>query len=106
MKSKAFQLISYMIQVEGVSIKNQSIVDNCSKVVNLAISSLNYAVGEKLAYLSEMGKDNQYPDYGYDILLFQIMLFLSRFLVREPVLTQFTGFVKKYFYYNLNFILI
>jgi hypothetical protein len=95
MKAKAFQLVSYIVQAEGATIKNQLIVDNCSKVVNLAISSLNFVVSDKLSYLSEMGKDTQFPDHGYDALLFQIMLFLSRFLVRDPVLTQFTGFVKK-----------
>ena len=96
MKAKAFQLISYIVQTEGNIIKNQFIIDYLSKIVNLAISSLNTVVNEKLSYLGEMNKNsNEYPDNSYDILLFQIMLFLSRFLAREPIVTQFTGFVKK-----------
>ncbi len=95
MKSKAFQLISYMVQTEGHSIKNQTIVDNCSKIVNFAISSLGSVISEKMNYLTEMSKGGEVPDNSYDTLLFQIMLFLTRFLAREPIVTQFKGFVKK-----------
>ena len=96
MKAKAFQLISVIIQSEGHSIKNLSIIENLSNTVNLAISTLSYVVEDKVAYISEMDKNNvNAPDNSYDFLLYQIMFFLSRFLTREPIVTQFTGFVKK-----------
>lgn len=96
MKSKSFQLLSFLIQNEGSVIKNQFVIENLSKLVRLSISSLNAIVNEKMEYLSNMNKNNnEYPDNNYDILLFQILLFLSRFLGREPIVTQFTGFVKK-----------
>jgi hypothetical protein len=96
MKAKALQLISFIIQNEGNIIKNNFVIENLSKVVNISISSLNFIVTEKMDYISNMSKDNKnYPDNNYDSLMFQIMLFLSRFLAREPIITQFTGFVKK-----------
>jgi len=101
MKAKAFQLISYIVQSEGTTIKNGLIIDNLSKIVNLTITSLEFVINNKLEYISSMGKDrDDYPDYGYDNLLFQMLLFLSRFLAREPIITGFTGFVKKYFIIN------
>jgi hypothetical protein len=97
MKSKSLQFICYLIQLEGSSIKNDLIIEHGSKIVKLAISTLENTISFKLGYIMEMHKGNiDSPDYNYDILLFHILLFLSRFLTREPILTQFTPYIKKY----------
>jgi hypothetical protein len=104
MKSKAFQMVSYIVQLEGVTMLNNMLIESCSKLVTFSISSLNSIINEKLEYISNMSRGHKkYPDYNYEILIFQIMLFLSRFLAREPIVTQFSGFVKKYFFLYINY---
>ena len=97
MKAKAFQVLSYIIQTEsGGVIKNEIIIQPLSKLVNLTVSSLYYIVNEKMKYISEMSKSSkEFPDNNYENVIFQMMLFLCRFLTREPIISQFTGYVKK-----------
>lgn len=95
MKAKSFQFISFLLQNEGALISN-IFLEHLTKIILPAISGLSLFVNERLDYLSQMNKDSkEYPDSNYDILLFQMMLFLSRVLVRDPVMTQFTQLVKK-----------
>jgi hypothetical protein len=95
MKAKSFQFISLLLQNEGVVISNL-FLENLTKIIIPSITGLSVFVTEKLEYISQMHKDSkECPDNSYDILLFQIMLFLSRVLVRDPVMNQFTHLVKK-----------
>ena len=95
MKAKAFQVLSYVIQAESTVIKNEMMIQPLSKLVNLSVSSLNFIVNEKMKYISEMSKNSkEFPDNNYETLIFQMMLFLSRFLSREPIISQFSTYVK------------
>ena len=95
MKAKSFQFISFLLQNEGGVISNL-LLEHLTAIIPQSISGLSMFVSEKLDYLSQMNKDSaEFPDSNFDILLFQIMLFLSRVLVRDPVMTQFTPLVKK-----------
>jgi hypothetical protein len=98
MKSKSFQFISYLIQCEGQIIKTNIIIETVTQLVQSCTLNLNYVVQNKFEYLNNLEPgnitNNEFPDYNYDSLLFQIFLFLSRFLSREPIITHFTTFVK------------
>jgi hypothetical protein len=95
MKAKSFQFISFLLQNEGSVISNL-LLEHLTAIIPQSISGLSIFVSERLDYLSQMSKDSaDFPDSNFDILLFQIMLFLSRVLVRDPVMTQFTPLVKK-----------
>jgi hypothetical protein len=96
MKAKALQFISFIIQNESNSLKNNFVIENLTKLVNICISSLNCVLLEKMNYISNMSKDSKdYPDNNYQNLIFQTLVFLSKFLTKEPIVTQFTGLVKK-----------
>lgn len=96
LKSKCLQFISLIIQLHGNSLKNQTLIDTVSNLSNNCVDNLTLIVNSKLQYLSLMDSESDdFPDYNYESLLFQIMLYLSRFLIREPIVTHFTPFVKK-----------
>jgi hypothetical protein len=97
MKSKAFQFLSYIIQSENVTtVKNSILIDNINKIVNVIIDNLNFVIDQKMYYLAEMNKNSdKFKDNGYESLLFQIILFLSRILTREPFISTFSKFIEK-----------
>lgn len=96
MKGKALQFISFLVQMEGTTIKDTFLVENVSQIVNLAINNLNLILVTKLPYISEMSTDNiNHPDHSYGFLLYHIFLFFSRFLTREPIISHFKTLVKK-----------
>lgn len=95
MKAKSFQFISFLIQNEQTTIP-PTFLEHLTKILLPSITGLSVVINEKLDYLSQMHKDSkEFPDSNHDILLFQIMLFLSRVLIREPVMSQFSPLVKK-----------
>lgn len=96
MKSKAFQFVSFVVQNEGVTIKDDITREAGFKLIDITIASLENLVNERIPYLTQMSSDSQeYPDFSYETLMFQMILLQSRFLSREPFIEKFTPLVKR-----------
>jgi hypothetical protein len=95
-KSKSFQFISYILQNEPATITNALFMKYLTQIVSPLVNFLPVFVSEKLDYISNMKSgSSEFPDNNIDSLLYQMLLFLSRVLIREPVLTQFGPLCKK-----------
>jgi hypothetical protein len=97
MKSKALQVLSYVVQNDNsVQIKNPVLIENIMRIMNVIFNNLNYVITEKSAYLNEMNRSNDnYRDNGYDNILFQILLFFTRVLTREPFMGEYKSHINQ-----------
>ena len=97
MKAKAFMLISLYVQNEAPEIKNNIVIDRCTKLFTIICIGFKYLINNKYDYISKMGRDNiNYPDNEYNSIIFQANLFLSRILVREPILSDMQMHIKEF----------
>jgi hypothetical protein len=92
MKAKSLQFISLILQYEGTTtIKDAILIEQASKIVNHIIANLKYFIVEKVNILIDLDTDGE----TYETLIFQSLLFLSRLLTREPIITHFTPMAEK-----------
>lgn len=97
LKCKAFTLISYLVQNEGQEIKSELIIDRCSKLFTSITDGFKVLISEHYTYLSKMGRDEKdFPDNEYNSIIFQANLFISRFLIREPIVSNMNNYIKAY----------
>jgi hypothetical protein len=96
MKSKAFLFINSILQSKKEKITENALVPLYTELVQASVRNLEYVVSEKFEYIQLMNKDgDQYPDYNYENVIYQIILFLSRILIREPFINEFGQFGYK-----------
>lgn len=89
LKAKNYQLLSAIIQYTSTDIKNPIIQEICIKLIDIIIKNLNFLISKNISSIEKYDKH-------LDLLFYHIFLFLSRCLNREPILTNFFPFVKKY----------
>jgi hypothetical protein len=94
MKAKAFQFINSLTQKKEKVI-DVAFVDSYTNLTRTCIENLQYVITNKFAYIQEMDKEsNNFPDYNYENLIYQVLLFLSRVLIREPFIDTFRTYDK------------
>ena len=118
MKANAFKFINLMIQYSSMSsifnnnennnnninnfddkkniINNQNIIDITSKLITLSIKSFeNVLINEKLFYfLRKIDIERNDEENCYNILLCEIISFLSESLTKEPIKREFYQHIK------------
>lgn len=96
MKCKAFMWISIIIQNEGNEIKNKSIVEKCLRLFFSVGNGFKNVLNSKYDYISMMSRgDQKFPDNDYSTIIFQANLFISRLLVREPIVNKMNKHIKE-----------
>jgi hypothetical protein len=95
MKSKAFQFFNSLLQKKDKVI-DTSFVEGYTELIKSCLQNLQFVITEKFSYLQEMDKESTtFPDYNYENLIYQVLLFLSKSLIREPFIDTFRSFDKK-----------
>jgi hypothetical protein len=108
MKSKAIQFLSFITQVSTLEEKNmeeekdfindKELVELINKIIVLIVKTFEDILNnkEKYFFLRKYKEDMKEEDDSYNILLFQICVFLTRCLVREPIKTEFSVHMKQF----------
>lgn len=97
MKAKVFQFINSIISNYKSVLEEEYLVKIYSNLIQITIDNLNFVVLNKFNYLQEMTKDSlNFPDYNYENLIYQMILFLSKILVKDPFVDNFAAFVKQF----------
>ena len=106
MKSKALQFLSFITQVSTLEkktdeenrnfIDDQELVGLINKIIYLIINTFKDVLNnkEKFLFLRKY-RDNEEEDC-FNLLLFQICVFLTRSLIREPIKSQFSEHIKQF----------
>lgn len=83
MKIKAFFFLNALFkEFKSLNEENIKLVMN---FINLNIQNLEFIVSNKYDYIKHLGQDSAgYPDNNYESLIYQILYFLSKVLVKEP----------------------
>ena len=114
MKSKCFQFMSFSIQKLSVyigqnansslTLQNQDFIELFATLMKLSIKSLEDILSNKEKFLLiKTSKEGIFQsDTNYNHLLYQIFLFLSRCLLRNPIKQEFSSYIK-YFVLNILF---
>ena len=117
MKSKAIQFISYIIQISTLKEKNENEEDknyikdkDVQKITNDIIALIVKTFQDILNCKEKYDNIRKYSgekneEDNYNMLLYQICVFLTRALIREPIKTEFSRNMKQ-FLLNLFFPLI
>ena len=96
MKAKVFQFINSIVSNYKTKLEEQYLTKIYSNLIQVTIENLNFVVLNKFNYLQEMTKDSTtFPDYNYENLIYQMILFLSKILVKEPFVENFSSFSKQ-----------
>lgn len=109
MKSKIFQFLSYILQLSTSEekeyeedkiyiINNKDLEKITNNLINLIIKSLDNILQNKNKFLLSRKYDNEMNENEdcYNILLYQICIFLSRALIREPIKSEFKTKIKQF----------
>ena len=109
MKSKAIQFLSLITQVSTLGekyleedeknfINDKELVELINKIIVLIVKSFEDILNnkEKYYFLRKYKEDMNDEDDSYNILLFQICVFLTRSLIREPIKTDFSVHMKQF----------
>lgn len=95
MKAKAFQFLNSVMQNNKHKL-DDNMIKTLSSLIQACVQNLEYVVNEKFSYLQEINKEStNFPDYNYENLIHQILLFLTRTLGRDPFLDQFSTYHKQ-----------
>ena len=94
MKIQCFQFLQSFIKYY-----NNVIHENVMKIVSILIESilkdLEIVIKEKFGFLSNFEIDENYSNYGYEVLIYRMLSFLSVILTKEPVIMHFYQFSRK-----------
>ena len=109
MKSKAIQFLSFITQISSVEDKygDDDIKNNINdKELKELLSKLIYSIvntfedilnnENKFNFLRKYTGEFNNEEDSYNMVLFQICVFLTRTLIREPIKTQFSGHMKQF----------
>ena len=97
MKAQCFQFINAIIPYFGTTIQNEKFIKIISILVDSSISNLEYILREKYSYLTNMSTESKdYPDYKYELIINRILVFLTRFLCKEPIISFFSKYAQKF----------
>ena len=107
MKSKALQFLSFITQVSTLEnrsddenkyyIHDNELVTLINKIIYLIINTFKDILNnkEKFLFLRKFRDTNEEEDC-FNILLFQICVFLSRCLIRDPIKSEFSEHIKQF----------
>ena len=109
MKSKAIQFLSFITQVSTLEERNceeeeknyindKELVETINKIIFLIVNTFEDILNskEKFYFLKKYKEIINEEDDCYNILLFQICVFLTRSLIREPIKTEFSAHIKQF----------
>ena len=109
MKCKAIQFVSFITQVstldnkrnkdlEGNIIRDQELIDLINKCIVLIVNSLEDILNNENKFNTIRKYNGELNDDidSYNSLLFQICVFLTRSLIREPIKSKFSGNIRKF----------
>ena len=109
MKSKTIQFLSFVIQMSAPAggnsleenknfIDTPELVDLVKKVIFLIIKSFEDILGnkEKYYFIRKYNQEVNDEEDCFNLLLFQMCVFLSRSLIREPIKSEFNANVRQF----------
>ena len=109
MKSKALQFLSFIIQISTLEekildeenknyINDKELVELINKIIYLIVNSIEDILNnkEKFYFLRKYNNEMNEEEDCFNILLFQICVFLTRSLIREPIKTDFSVHIKPF----------
>ena len=109
MKSKAIQFLSFITQISTLDIKNfedknkqfiedKELVELINKLIMIIMNSFLDILRnkEKYYFLRRYNQEVNDEDDCFNILLFQICVFLTRSLIREPIKSEFSAHIKQF----------
>ena len=109
MKSKVIQFLSFITQISTIETKkaeddsknvinDQELVDLINKVIYLIINSFRDILNnkEKFYFIRRYNEELNEEEDSFNILLFQICVFLTRSLIREPIKSEFSNNMKQF----------
>ena len=109
MKSKVIQFLSFITQISTIETKkaeddsknvinDQELVDLINKVIYLIINSFRDILNnkEKFYFIRRYNEEFNEEEDSFNILLFQICVFLTRSLIREPIKSEFANNMKQF----------
>ena len=108
MKSKAIQFLSFITQMSTIEEKNdeenknyineKDLVELINKIIFLIVNTFEDILNskEKFYFLRKYKPESNEEEDCYNILLFQICVFLTRSLIREPIKTNFATHIKQF----------
>ena len=109
MKSKAIQFLSFITQMSTLEEKNmdeenknyineKELVELINKIIYLIVGTFEDILNnkEKFYFLRKYSSEVNEEEDCYNLLLFQICVFLTRSLIREPIKTEFSQHIKKF----------
>ena len=114
MKSYCFQYLSYAVEklstkekidnLISFTLKDQFSIELFAELTRLIISSLEDILcnKEKFLIIKSSKEGILTSDKNYNNLLYHIFLFLSRCLIRNPIIKEFSSYIK-YFVLNILF---
>jgi hypothetical protein len=96
MKTKALHFINSILQSKKDKNTENELVPLYTELIQSSVRNLEYVVSEKFDYIQRMGKDSlECPDNNYENIIYQIILLLSRILIRQPFINEFGQFAYK-----------
>lgn len=108
MKSKAIQFLSFITQMSTIEERNddenknyineKELVELINKIILLIVNTFEDVLNskEKFYFLRKYNPDFNEEEDCYNILLFQICVFLTRSLIREPIKSNFSNHIKQF----------
>ena len=109
MKSKAIQFLSFITQISTVeekfmdedsknSINDKELKELLIKLIYSIVNTFEDILNNenKFNFLRKYTGEFNDEDDCYNMVLFQICVFLTRSLIREPIKTQFSGHMKQF----------
>ena len=109
MKSKAIQFLSFITQISTLEERNmdeenknfindKELVELINKIIFLIVNTFEDILNnkEKFYFIRNYKESANEEDDCFNILLFQICVFLTRSLIREPIKTEFATHIKPF----------
>ena len=109
MKSKAMQFLSFITQVSTLEEKNmdednknfindKELVELINKIIFLIVNTFEDILNnkEKYYFVRKYRDSINEEEDCFNILLFQLCVFLTRCLIREPIKEEFTAHIKQF----------
>ena len=109
MKSKAIQFLSFVTQISTLEEKNMDedlknyindneLVELINKIIFLIVNTFEDILNskEKFYFIRKYKDSINEEEDCFNILLFQICVFLTRSLIREPIKTKFEAHIKQF----------